>query len=170
MRALVHDNLRLLDQGLEVVRGLPEGAYAESECTVCGASIGAHLRHILDHYASLLAGVEAGVVDYDERSRDREVELDVTAALGRAEAVRRGLLALADAPPRTLGIQLRGGGEAEVDLGTSPTSTSRELHAVLLHTVHHYAIIAAELRGRGLSCPPELGVAPATLGWRRARA
>jgi len=38
------------------------------------ASIGGHYRHCLDHFTSLLRGLDAEAVDYDHRERDARIE------------------------------------------------------------------------------------------------
>jgi hypothetical protein len=49
----------------------------------------------------------------------------------------------------------------------SQSSVTRELQALLSHTVHHYALIALMLQLNGFEVPEELGVAPSTLRrWR----
>jgi hypothetical protein len=45
----------------------------------------------------------------------------------------------------------------------APTSFRRELDALLGHTVHHYAMIAAMLRHHGRAPDRSFGIAPSTL-------
>lgn len=162
------DNLRLLAQGEALLGRLTDEDYAAVGQSRIGSSIGAQVRHVLDHYSCLLAGIEEGVVDYDARTRDPRLELD----RGRARATftaHQAALARLD-PDGPLFVQIHPGPHADLPGKTAGSSLHRELQFVLLHTVHHYAMIAVELRLRGLPCEPDLGVAPATLGHRRASA
>ena len=52
----------------------------------------------------------------------------------------------------------------------SRSSLLRELQFALSHTVHHYAIIARQLRERGAEPGADFGVAPSTLAARDAGA
>ncbi len=50
----------------------------------------------------------------------------------------------------------------------SSSSLRRELHFLLSHTVHHYALIAMILARHGVEVEPDFGVAPSTLRhWAR---
>jgi uncharacterized damage-inducible protein DinB len=159
---LVADNLRLLGRGEEVLASLDDGGWIEPGAM---GAIGAHHRHILDHYTALLRGIESGVVEYESRDRDARVELDRGFALRASQELRAALAGID--PERPVLVRLRAGAEADLDVGAVPSTVLRELVFVLLHTVHHQALVAAELRRRGHDPGPELGVAPATLGHRR---
>ena len=144
--------------------GLSDQDYA-IRVGVRGAAIGGHVRHLLDHYLCLLRGLECGEVDYEGRERDPQVESSRAYALSVTRTVQGTLRVLAERPMDTpLAVRLRAGALAEQDLGTAASCLGRELQFVLLHTVHHLALIAIEMRSRGLPCEPQLGVAPGTLG------
>ena len=49
----------------------------------------------------------------------------------------------------------------------SPSTIERELKFLVSHTVHHYAIIALQLRHQGVEPGPEFGVAPSTLRYEQ---
>lgn len=158
---LIRDNLAAIEQGTSLLAGLDERLYADA--TLSGASIGAHFRHVLDHYQCLLKGVASGVVDYDARERDGRIETDRDYALAVAARIRQALLALEVRAP--LSVQLHAGPSAQERLDPTPSTVERELLFVLLHSVHHYALIALELKMRGKRPDPTLGMAPATLGY-----
>lgn len=165
MHPLVTDNLRVLEQGVELIELLDEVGYAGAGVT---ARVGPHVRHVLEHYRCLLAGLRGGVVDYDTRPRDPRLEQDRRLALAELRGLAAGLAALE--PPeleQDLWMRSRAGALAEQDNGLVSSSPQRELHFVLLHAVHHWALLAAELRLRGLPVSPEVGTAPATLGFQQ---
>lgn len=188
MNPCLADNLRAIDQGLRLLRGLDDDEYVRVDAHGIRCAIGPHVRHVVDHYECLLRGLRAGAIDYDARRRSPTLEVDRGAAIAALEAIARALPELvptgtgedrmdgrieasADAPTDlAVHVRLRAGAHGEVDLGVHPSSLTRELHSLHLHTIHHYAMIAMILRARGLACETELGVAPATLGHRRAGA
>lgn len=166
--ALVADNILLLEQCADVLEGLPTEAYATADDRCLGSSIGGHVRHCLEHYGSLLTGLDAGTIDYDQRARDRRLQVDVEAA---GAALRSTAAALArrltfvrlERPLRVLAE-----GEAS-DGEVTASSIGRELGFLLSHTIHHCALIAVVMRLRGLATPSGFGVAPSTLRHRDAR-
>ena len=54
---------------------LPETAFVRTEARHA-RTVGPHLRHVLDHYSALLAGLPDFRVDYDARARDSHLESD----------------------------------------------------------------------------------------------
>lgn len=166
---LVRDGLSVLGQGRRLLCALTDDGYASVFHS--GASVGAHIRHVLDHYLSLRRGFTNGEVDYDRRDRDPRVETDREFAAALLDELRAWLAGLDDKTLSVpLTVRLRTGGYAESDGGAWPSSPRRELHFAMTHAIHHYAVVASDLRSRGLAVEPGLGIAPATLGYRRGAA
>ena len=164
---LARDNARLLEQGLDVLATLDPQAYRKAEPAVAGSTIGGHLRHVLDHYASFFAGGRR--IDYDARARELELETSPAAAgermRGYAARLRRlALDGTGDGTGEGTGERL-----VKVDTGHPAWSSScvaRELQFLASHTVHHYALIGVILRLNGAGVPEAFGVAPSTLRHR----
>ena len=144
--------------------GLPETARA----AFARGAVGAHVRHVLDHYESFLHGLESGRVDYDRREREREVERDPALARERLETCARRLEALGRSEPdRPLVVR------TECAPGRSregASSLGRELQFLASHTVHHYALIAVLVRLWGVAPDDDFGVAPSTLAYEQGAA
>lgn len=131
--------------------------------------IGPHLRHIIEHYEALLSGLDLGVVDYDNRSRDRSLEADAMLARQRCEALAAGFTQRLSRPwPETLAVAFDGGvaGDERFVSGSTPL---RELLFVAGHAVHHYALLRLVLKQQGLVLPEDIGKAPATIRYERER-
>lgn len=151
----------LLEQARDLVLKLDEEQFAAPLHGIA-ASVGAHLRHCLDAFDCLLAGLESGAVDYDQRARDARTETDPLRALERIEALRAELLErVAAQPDRPLRVRAD-----EPDLppgaGFVRSALARELRALASHMVHHHALVAVVLRVRGECVPAQFGVAPST--------
>jgi hypothetical protein len=163
----VDDNIRLLEQGLELVQALADDQYARSADPAYTSGVGGHLRHCLDHYANFLGGVASGRVDYDARQRDARIESDRRYAVSVMQGQIAALLALrgtdADA---AVSIKMDGGDESASCHWWSRSSAQRELQFLLSHTVHHFALIALILRAQGVAVAPGFGVAPSTLRYQ----
>ena len=127
---------------------------------VSGA-IGAHVRHCLDHVNAVLDPASDGVVRYDGRRRQPTLETDrqVAAATLRRSAARLEALTpeIADAPLLLESQVDRQGACVQVI-----SSLARELVFVLQHTIHHQALVALLLAGRGVAVPHTFGYAPST--------
>lgn len=155
-----------LNFGLDQLRLLllecTDEQYTAAPVASYSSSIGAHVRHCLDHVAALVVGVERGFVDYDQRERGTDVENDRSAALDAMQLLCERVNAFSEEMigwPITLTVMATADG-ACVDV---PTSVGREAAFVQSHTIHHQAIIGAICTHLGVALPPRFGYAPATL-------
>lgn len=166
MDHLIEDNLACLEQGIRLLRRLSTELYARPCASCFDSAIGGHMRHNTDHYEQFLAGYAMGRIDYDARSRNREVETDPRRAVTLLENLMGGLR---EVPPAALDaaveVRMDGGGAAI----WTQSSVRRELQFLISHTIHHYALMVAIARTHGFDdIPAEFGVAPSTLKHRAA--
>lgn len=150
-----------LDELAELLGTLDDATYGWKPEGGVSGSIGAHVRHVLDHVRVLVDEPLGPTLTYDRRERDTTIERDRRAgidALRRAGMRLRRLALTARDEPMLL--------EAMVERGQPPiavtTSLARELVFALQHTIHHQAIIAVLLRQVGGQAPEGFGYAPAT--------
>jgi hypothetical protein len=159
---LLHFNVQVLDQALALV-----AAHREAGAPDYARPVGAHLRHVIEHYEALLQPAEAGVVDYDQRPRDGTLERDPALADARLRTLRRRLTAWAgpalDAPLRVRGV----GGVAGDFAFCLVSSLARELVFVASHAIHHFALLHGHCLQRGIRLGAEFGRAPATVAHER---
>lgn len=150
----------LLDALADVILRLPQDVYIARVDPPVSGSIGAHVRHTLDHIAAFASG-EAGVLCYDHRERGTAVEGDPSAALRQIlrlkAALSRQLGRSADEPLMVRSLVAADGREV-----TAWSSFGRELAFVVSHTVHHQALIALLLAWHGEAVPARFGLAPST--------
>ena len=152
-----------LDQLARVVASLDAAQFCSKSCDPAfGASIGRHVRHVLDHISAVeIAAMSARIADYEARARDSRMEHEPGIALAEIARLRDRLDLIAPleaALPATIMIAItRGQPKA-----TLPSTVGRELSFVLSHTIHHHAIIRIMLCDLGLisSINPEFGLAP----------
>jgi uncharacterized damage-inducible protein DinB len=152
----------LLKETARVVGQLPPDAYTGSDVPGISGSIGGHVRHCLDHVRALELGIECGLVDYDARRRDPDIEREQQTAVRALLSAASRLEAIPDDTLRRIVVvrSLIASGGPVLD---APSSVARELAFVISHTIHHnaqIALLAHRLGSRRL--PPGFGVAPST--------
>jgi hypothetical protein len=160
----------VFSQGLTLLEAIDAGTYAQAVGEPYGASIGGHYRHVLDHFLCVAAGLASGVINYDERSRDHELESNKAHAGNTTMALMESL--------RTLPVRdLERPCEVVYTVGYSaegpdrlPTTFARELAFCVSHAVHHFATIKLLCDHLSVPLKPEFGVAPATLRYRESQA
>lgn len=151
-------NRVLLEQGIELLGRLPAETYATAPAG--HSAVGAQFRHILDHYESLLSGIESGRVDYDARRRNPKVESDPAAAADAARSIILELARLESGADMVLMVQTDSGADTGPDWRES--SLGRELQFLASHTTHHFALIRLLLALQGIECSADFGMAPST--------
>jgi uncharacterized damage-inducible protein DinB len=164
------DNLAILEQGIALLEQIDDTLYTRVDEQIFRTCVGTHMRHLLDFYGSFFAGLPTGRIDYDNRSRDTNLERDRHAALERLRMIATALdqLAITDG---AMPLQARQDSSAEASdpAAWGQSSFIREMQALVSHTIHHYALIAVLLRRHGYEPSPDFGVAPSTLlHWKKA--
>lgn len=152
----------LLVQAADTIDRLTDEVYSKLESSGHGATIGKHMRHLLDHFAALLQREEGGEVAYDRRARGVSDESDRGAAKDRIAALRKELSELDDVQlswPVKI-VVMASPDEPEVGL---ESTVARELAFVTHHATHHLALMKPLARENGIELPAELGRAPSTI-------
>lgn len=176
--ALARANALVLRQGAALVARLDAEQFASAPVlpglpqtardAFARGAVGAHFRHVLDHYESFLSGLEAGRVDYDRRERERELERDPELARQRLESCAARLEQLVASGLDCAVVVLTASAPGRVREARS--SLGRELQFLASHTVHHYALIAVLVRLWGVAPDDDFGVAPSTLAYEQGAA
>jgi hypothetical protein len=144
---------------------LPDSDYSKPLPLLSDASIGAHTRHILDGFLCLMRQQSGGVISYDKRERDRNIEISTACARQKLDEIRQFILGL------------DGGGEFEFEVSyadrlfRTSSSMKREIIHNIEHVIHHLAIIKIALLAyhEEIVLPVQFGVAPSTLRYWESR-
>lgn len=124
-------------------------------------SIGEHLRHCVEHFQLLFRGLDLGVVDYDARERDPELETDPRTLLAALASIAERLEALDE---RALGVSLTI--RVLASPGREPvlveSTLGRELSFLSSHNIHHIALMGMLAESMGIALPKDLGLAYST--------
>ena len=140
---------------------LSEAQYKQPSKILFNATIGQHVRHIIELYICLYNGYETGVVNYEKRNRDIRIETDKDFAIESLQMITHNL----DKSNKDLLL------EACDDLSPAiPVATNyyREIIYNLEHTVHHMALIRVGINEVStISIPDGFGVASSTIKYRK---
>lgn len=129
-----------------------------------GSSIGQHCRHIIEFYTCLLNNLDSKSVNYDTRARDLTLETSPAYAITSVEKTIELLFQFTDL-------------HTEIELIVEKDACSfekvcsnfhRELHYLLEHTIHHFALIKIGVLNENfkINLPYNFGVAPSTIKFK----
>lgn len=163
IRSLSNSIADVLRQGCVLLDSTSEEAYTSALGGAASGTIGAHYRHVLEHFACVLEGLTSGQINYDARRRDIRIETSITYARMTTEALiedfRTVPADLFDRECNVIYTVTYGACEPEEVHST----IAREIMFSVGHAIHHYAIIKLLCGGFGVQLPYEFGVAPSTL-------
>lgn len=152
----------ILSQLEVLVQELSDGEYRAPADILHSATIGQHVRHTLEFFICLQNGVATGLVNYDARAHNRDLETARELALTTLQAVKRFL---GEQPPRDE-LWLASDYSAHLDEPVRiVTNFQRELAYNIEHAIHHMALIRIGLKeiAPHLRVPRNFGVAVSTL-------
>ena len=154
----------MFEQLTFVIESLTEKEYTMPSAQLSGATIGQHVRHIIELFNELNKGYQSGTVDYEKRARDYAIETD---PLKAKEKLNEILFNLRKAD-KTLLLEF----EYSVFNNARIIVTTNYLHEIIYnieHTVHHMALIRIAIGEiTSLVLPPGFGVATSTIKFRES--
>ena len=145
-----------------LIASVKEEQYQYKSQLLSDATIGQHVRHILEFYLCLINGECRGLVNYDKRERDLNLERNPGLAISCIDKICNDIQRLNTEQE----IQLAGNFSSEGrTLKTIRTSIDRELAYCLEHSIHHQALIKIGLIEQKMDhlINEGFGVAPATI-------
>lgn len=162
---IVEHSKRQFDELQRLVHALTIEQYTAPVAVLSNASIGQHVRHVLEFYLCLL-NAEDHNVDYDARKRDKALETDRSAVLAALVALHDWMEGISDDADLHMVVDHSTDGSGSTRMRTS---LFRELAYAFDHGIHHMALlrIAVEQEHRVVELHPDFGVAPSTIRDRR---
>ena len=160
----------VLRQGIAFLASIDEDTYSRKEEGPWGSSIGAHYRHVLDHFLCLIEGLWDFQINYDHRSRNRDIETSVQVARSTTQELFEALAAIPDDVLSHDCTVVYSVGYGDSTAQNVPSVVGRELMFCVGHAIHHYAIMKLLCSMRAVGLPNEFGIAPSTLKYQQAQA
>jgi hypothetical protein len=160
----------VLQQGCTLLKSVTDATYTRSQDGPHNSSLGAHYRHVLEHFVCLLEGLEAGQINYDLRRRNRQIENSSLEALFATEELIRKFrtLPVSELDRKCTVVYSVGYGDSAALAVDS--NVAREVMFCIGHAIHHYAILKLVAASMNVQLPYEFGVAPSTLKHLEAQA
>jgi len=127
-----------------------------------GSTIGQHIRHIIEFYIEFDNGYQSGIVSYDNRQRNIDLETNQALILSKIDSIINDLSYYN--MEKSIIIKSNHGID-DSEFSKSKSSVMRELVYALDHTVHHLAIIkiAMQVEFKHIKLESNIGVAPSTI-------
>ena len=155
----------LLSQLTAVVEQLSDKEFITPSFTLSNATIGQHIRHTIEFFICLEEGYNKGIVNYDKRARNTQIEMDKSYALAKLSEALNFVRNI----ERDRSLRLEVGYDLlHDDCISIETNYFRELTYNIEHAVHHMALIKIgikELAGH-VALPHDFGVASSTIRHR----
>lgn len=143
---------------------LTDDQYVYAGKTLSNATIGQHVRHIIDMFTCLEEGYIRGVINYENRKRDARIETEKDLAIVLLKKIYETL----DRENKPLILEAAYD-ENSTELIQFDTNYYREVAYNLEHTIHHMALIKVGIREvSDISIPENFGVASSTIKFRSA--
>ncbi|MGQ8366151.1 DinB family protein [Glaciecola sp. 1036] len=154
---------QIVQQAIDLLDGIAVKDYQSAIQPHFPSSIGAHMRHIIDHFLALKAGFVSRHVDYNKRHRKNQTEQFPLAAIESLESVLHWLDSLTEQDRQQV-ISVT----CEIDIshtksGHCQSTLERELIFVTSHAIHHFALIRIMCEMLHKKLPEFFGYAPATI-------
>jgi uncharacterized damage-inducible protein DinB len=162
MKETAKNNLLQLRSLLEI---LDETQYTNEHEILSGATIGQHIRHILEFYLLLVSGSFTGIISYDKRERNPKIENSLSFAVDTINLLIPALSLLKEKDPVELEADYTEDGSSG---NIVQSSVGRELAYSIEHSIHHQALIKTGLIAAGLfhTIGDNFGVAYSTIRYR----
>lgn len=147
----------------ETLKQLSNEEYTRKSDVLMNATIGQHVRHIIELFQCLENGYHTGVVNYEKRKRDYAIETNKSLAVELLKDTYRHI----EKPNKEIMLEADDYCDT-VQTVLIPSNYYREIAYNLEHTIHHMALIRVGVNEvSSVILPEEFGVAYSTIKYRQ---
>lgn len=147
----------------ETLNQLSNEEYMQPSKILIDATIGQHVRHIIELFQCLEKGYDEGIVNYEKRKRDYQIESDKELASALLKDIYKNL----DRENKEIILEAEDYCDS-MQVVAIPSNYYRELAYNLEHTIHHMALIRVGVNEvSSVKLPDEFGVAYSTIKYRQ---
>lgn len=161
MNQVLYATKLTFDQLTQVLSELDVEQYSRPLTLLSDNTVGKHIRHIIEVYQVLISSYDGGIVDYDKRLRNTDLENDLSFSITSLHQVFQAISSMVD---KSLILHC-GYDDRYSALEKIQTSFHRELAYSLEHCIHHMAIIRIAIGSNfpEVNFPFSFGIAASTL-------
>jgi hypothetical protein len=162
---LTETSKSILDQLADLTIQLSDNEYSAELNMLNGNTIGKHIRHIIEFFDMLITGSKKGLINYDKRNHNIELEKDRLMMIDTIQSIKNKMEHLELNHDAFLEVSYTNSDEDAIRL---KSSTERELAYNIEHAVHHMAIIQIAIQTvfPTISLPAQFGVAFSTIRFK----
>ena len=147
----------------ETLNQLSNEEYTRSSKILVNATIGQHVRHIIELFQCLEKGYDSGLVNYEKRKRDYKIETDKEFAAVLLKEIYTHI----EKPNKEIILEAEDYCDS-VETVSIPSNYYREIAYNLEHAIHHMALIRIGVKEvSSVVLPDEFGVAYSTIKYRQ---
>jgi len=147
----------------ESLNQLSNEEYVKPSKVLLNATIGQHIRHIIELFQCLEKGYDDGVVNYEKRKRDYQIETNKELACSLLKDIYQNI----ERSNKEIMLETEDYCDT-MQLVSIPSNYYRELAYNLEHTIHHMALIRVGINEvSSVVLPEEFGVAYSTVKYRQ---
>ncbi|WPR72662.1 DinB family protein [Flavobacterium sp. NG2] len=156
---LLHSINNSLNELKDLLVQLSNVEYSKPCISLSNSTIGEHTRHIIEMFQCLVLNYDSGIVNYDNRERNHQIQTDTSFAISQIEFIQNVL------EKENKKLQLQQIVDAE-ELRIE-TNYFRELLYNLEHCIHHQALIkVGVIQNCSITLNENFGVARSTIEYR----
>lgn len=165
MQQLTYTAQALFLQIEKALKLIDNKEYSSPNKLMGNATIGQHVRHIIELFQEMQKGYRTGEINYENRQRNFLIETDILFAAHQMKEIAESL----EVKDKTL--QLVCGYDID-DVQNAINLTTTYLREVIYnieHTIHHMALIRIAFKTAfDIELEASFGVAPSTIKYRKA--
>ena len=166
---LLQSHIDVLQQAVSLLKEIQTENYQLAMQPHLSGSIGKHIRHVIDHYLALEQGLVDGLVDYNQRHRNSNIEDSPSVALDSLNAIINWLENITSEQLEN-SVTVRSEVSISGTLNIQGNATlAREILFVSSHAIHHFSLISVARSLQGYEVPQYFGYAPATISYLTGR-
>lgn len=157
---LIQSIRQSLDELTNLLDQLSDAEFSKSCKSLSNSTIGEHTRHIIEMFQCLEKSYDSGLLNYDNRERNKRIQTETVFA---KQSIAEVILGLKNEDKIIHLEQIVDGFALQIQ-----TNYFRELIYNLEHCIHHQALIkVAVLQCENVSINENFGVARSTIEYRK---
>ncbi len=157
---LLLESKNSLENLINIIQKINSDQYSQKIDLLANSSIGEHVRHIIELFQQLLNGYSTGIINYDDRKRDKKLQEDPNFAI---ESINEIILKLDKENIDLEILTIYNNYKSKIF-----SNYFRELIYNIEHCIHHQAIIKIGLESLNIKLENEnFGMAKSTIQYKK---